>query len=262
LYDRNDAISCALRALAEGSYRVAARQIHRSERLANTICRLLDASETIDKAVGAIGEIAAMVRPLRLRQLPTIASLESLVGVARNYMRENRYSQASYVATLCRRRARLLASESVPIDRALRLKERRAAIEELCLATSRFTDDQSNDVTVDGTLQTLGQLAHDGRLSLAARLTAELEVVLKSRCRFYKEVKDLGEQLEKQIIGPQEEMAETVRTRSWIGALDVLWQRAVVAHMHTLEISRLRLESVTVDLGKLQKESAVISQDA
>ncbi len=253
LADREQTVNGARRNLEEGAYRAAANDVHRAQHSSASARSLVAAADRIDQAVAALAQVKAHVPQLRLRQLPTIASLESLIAVARRCMSDGSYGQARLIARLGRDRARQqLVRDVADGHEQSRLERRIAALESVASDTSAFAGDPAEDLPADGTTRTLRRLVAKRQVRLAASLLAELEIVMKPRLRFYRELENFRRDPRSlAALGSTAEFAAAVAARSWPGALDLLWQRAVAAHAQLLASNHSRLGAAAEAMAAL-----------
>lgn len=233
LRSREEAFAAASRAIAALRYREAVRHIVRCRRVIAEMHELLRALEDCDRAESAATAVHDLAGVIRLRRLPSVASLAQVVDLARQHIVGQDFKQASGIAGVCTRLAEALLEQrgnrASAEDASVRIEQ----LEHLCIATQPFLTPPRDDPASDGTFPVLRHLLRGGYSRLGRRLLAELEIQLGGRRRFLLLYERNGADTAT-VFGSKDAIRNVIRDGSWDEAVDLCWLRSIARHGDTL----------------------------
>jgi hypothetical protein len=174
----------AYRLFYRRNYDEALRRLRSAERSLLVMALLLEAQTDISTAETEAARLIELALTDGLRRLPTIGSILGLIELARKFMRDRQYRQASFVARLSRRQcAPLLERRAIAAEQQRKLVDTLMKIESVRAGTVHLIPDAGE--VEDETMERLKRLLADGWSELASSLAADWETSLAPRRRFY-----------------------------------------------------------------------------
>ncbi len=230
----------ALRSIDRHEFLDAVRQLGHCHAATTTMRELRLADEDRTAAEDAVRRLHTLVRPAQLQALPALAALTQRIDAIRHCILEERYVEASFSAKLCARLAERLLERQKP-QQAGRddLLARIADVESLCAATQAWAPD-GDDPAGNGANSALRSLLSEGYGRLSSRLLTELEIELGPRRRFL-----TAQPLIRDNAGA---VKETVRERSWDGAVEHYWHLSIARHAERLAQEQRRAATVAAGI--------------
>jgi len=250
IYAFDEAVSQAYRQLDGQNRREALRQIKQARIGLETIKQILRAHSDLMSIRSALKQLGRLVSIERLRQFPAINSIEQMVELTEQFMRNRQYRQAIFVARFCARQIETLERrEPTTSVRSEKLVARLNQIRAICAGTGHFVSTPELDLQNDGTLGKLQVLVREGWLTLAEQLITDLEVTLASRRLFYDEYqRALTDPALEPWLASIRELNVIKRDQSWDVALRRLRETTLAVCADQLRQSQSRLQRVTEQL--------------
>jgi hypothetical protein len=176
--------SQAYRLFDRHNYEEALQRLRSAEKSLSVMALLLEAQTDISTAEAEAAQLTELTLTDDLQRLPTISSIFGLIELARKYMRDGQYRQASFVVRLSSRQcAPLLEKKAISAERQRKLVDTLMKIDSVRAGSTHLIPDAGEDE--DETLEGLKRLLASGWSELASRLAADWETSLAPRRRFY-----------------------------------------------------------------------------
>lgn len=225
-------------------YKEALRQLKSAARSLAAMTLLVQSYTDVKSAKTDAAQLLELIRAESLRELPTIISIMRMIELAKGFMHDKQYGQASFVARFCRRQCGpLLHREQVATEKEQQLTDRLMQIGTVRARTAQWISDSAEDGVA--MIEELQKLLSGGWLTLATNLIVDCEIRLAPRRRFHESYhRALNSGTIYPTTNARVEIDDLAKQRCWNAATQRLSETAMADCTQRLALLKARVISL------------------